>query len=90
MDQVKTASLIVAPDGFLWWKGAKLQARLIPGIGLEFFEKDPRRAVLVGGQTFIVPYQAFLALFVSVRGVVMNTDIIQLENVERKDGEQDV
>jgi len=52
----------VAPDGFLWWGNAKLQVRFVPGRGLEFFEKDPRRAALCGGPLFVVPFEAIIAL----------------------------
>lgn len=58
------ASITVAPDGFLWYKGAKLQVRLVNG-GLEFHEKDPRRAQLCGGGWFVVPFEAFLEILSS-------------------------
>lgn len=67
------ASLTVAQDGFLYWKGLKIQARLVEG-GLEFFDRDPRRAARCGSsQLFVVPFAAFLAL---------------VETIERKDGER--
>lgn len=59
------ASLVVAPDGFLWWKGLKTSIRLVNG-GFELFDKDPRRAARCGGsQIFIVPFEAILALIQS-------------------------
>lgn len=53
--------ITITPDGFLWYRGAKLQCRLVEG-GLEFHEKDPRRAAACGGPLLVVPWQALLAL----------------------------
>lgn len=58
------ASITVAKDGFLWFRGAKIQARLVPG-GIEFHEKDPRRAEKCGGALFVVPFEAILELCVA-------------------------
>lgn len=56
------ASIVVAPDGFLYWQGLKIQARLVEG-GIEFLDKDPRRAARCGGsQLFVVPFEAIIAL----------------------------
>lgn len=75
-------TITVDNKGFLWWKGMKLNARLVPG-GIEFKEKDCRRAAQAGGPLFVVPFEALLALS-QVHGVVMNTEVIE---VEGKDGE---
>lgn len=72
MDKVIIGSLTVAPDGFLWFRGAKLQVRLVDG-GLEFKEKDPRRAAICGGALLVVPFEAII-------------ELIKLSN--GKDGEQ--
>lgn len=53
--------IVIAPDGFLWFRGAKLPCKLKAG-GLEFHEKDPRRAALCGGPLFVVPFEALMAL----------------------------
>jgi len=50
--------LIVASDGFLWYRGAKLPFKYNGGEGFEFFEKDPHRAALLGGPRFVVPFAA--------------------------------
>lgn len=56
------ASLEVAPDGFLWWKGLKTSIRLVNG-GFELFDKDPRRAARCGGsQIFVIPFEAVIQL----------------------------
>lgn len=51
--------IIIAPDGFLWFQGKKLPCKLASG-GLQFHEKDPRRAG--GAPLFVVPFEALTAL----------------------------
>ncbi len=51
--------IIIAPDGFLWFEGKKLPCKLASG-GLQFHEKDPRRAS--GQPLFVVPFEALAAL----------------------------
>jgi hypothetical protein len=74
MDKVIIGSLTVTADGFLWFEGMKLPCKLRAG-GLEFFEKDPRRAAICGGPLFVVPFEAILAL-------------AQVNGNDEKDGEQ--
>jgi hypothetical protein len=71
-------SLTVASDGFLWYDGAKLPCKLVPG-GLEFYEKDPRRAQLRGGALYIVPFAALVNLVTKSAGIIFNATIIEVE-----------
>lgn len=58
------SDITVAPDGFLWYRGAKLQIRLVPE-GLQFKEKDKFRAAKIGGDLFIIPLEQLLE-FISI------------------------
>lgn len=57
----------IAPDGFLWFKGAKLQVRIAPG-GFQFKEKDKYRAQQCGGDLFVVPFEEILSFIADVTG----------------------
>lgn len=54
-----TDELLISPDGFLYYRGAKLPFKLRAD-GFEFFEKDPRRAAALGGQRFVVPFETLM------------------------------
>jgi len=69
------SDLIVAPDGFVWYRGAKLPFKCNGSAGLEFYEKDPHRAAMLGGPRFVVPFEA-LESFIDL-----------LKQSHRKDGE---
>jgi hypothetical protein len=58
-------SLQISPDGFLYFKGAKLPFK-IHADGFEFFEKDPRRAALLGGQRFVVPFEMIVEFIAQI------------------------
>lgn len=58
--------LVLTEDGFVWYRGAKLPFKYVGGSGFEFFEKDPHRAAALGGQRFIVPFDAFMQFVASI------------------------
>ena len=54
--------LVVAPDGFLWYQGAKLPFKLaLAAGGFEFFDKDKDRSRSRGTPLFVVPFEAIIA-----------------------------
>jgi hypothetical protein len=57
----------IAPDGFLWFKGAKLQVRIVDG-GFQFKEKDKFRAQQCGGDLFVVPFDEIIKFIADVTG----------------------
>lgn len=78
MSNTYPPSLIVADDGFLWYAGHKLPARLVNG-GIEYHEKDPRRSAACGGPLYVVPFSAFLELFAGYAGVAFNLTVIEVQ-----------
>lgn len=74
--------LIVDDKGFLWWNGCKIPAKLRHD-GIEFAEKDPRRAAQAGGDRFVVPFDAFLEIAILVcPAVFLPVDVSAEKEVE--------